>query len=137
MRCRNCGAEVDPGEEYCPECGARLVPRTNSRTREVAKMSRSELEELEAEREYRHRKRTLRRIAHLIGVLLAFVVFLGGFYYGYKKVFGDRDMGEMLQKFGILSEAEDMETDEETSSADELDVEDNSISAPEGESETP
>ena len=124
MRCRNFGADVDPREEYCPECGARLRPRRGpNRTLEVEKISREELEAMAAEQEYRHRKAQLRRIAKLIGVLLAFMIYFGGFYAGYRKVFGDKSMSEVFAKFGIVRSAAGTEKDDSaTAGAAETDA---------------
>ena len=120
MRCRNCGADVDPREEYCPECGARLHPRRTNRNREVERMSRRELEEMEAERSYRHRKAQLRRIAKLIGILLAFLIYFGGIYIGYRKVFGDMTLSEVFAKFGIVESSESSEETAGESGTDDL-----------------
>jgi hypothetical protein len=121
MRCRNCGADVDPREEYCPECGARLRPRRGpNRTLEVEKISREELEAMAKEREYRHRKAQLRRIAKLIGVLLAFMIYFGGIYIGYRKVFGDKSMNEVFAKFGILQSSGETEKDDSATAGGDL-----------------
>ena len=103
MLCHNCGAEVSPGETYCPECGAKMRSRrsTSSRSSSSRSLLREELEEAEAEKSRKIRKRRVRRIMKLVGMLLGFAIYFGGAYYGYNKVVGDRDIGAVLEKLGL------------------------------------
>ena len=113
MICRNCGAEVDDRETFCPECGAKLETRSAKDTLAM-RMSRRELEEQES---WRRLRRRVRRVAKLVGIMLAFVIFFGGGSYVVQEVISRYDVGKYLGKLGMEDIAESLGIEIETTEA--------------------
>ncbi|MBO5572678.1 MAG: zinc ribbon domain-containing protein [Clostridium sp.] len=104
MICRNCGAEVDSGEAFCPECGAKMEKRAAGDTLAM-RMSRRELEERVSWQRLRKR---VRRVAKLVGIMLAFVLFFGGGSFAVQEVLSRYDVGKYLGKLGMEDIAESL-----------------------------
>ena len=106
MICTNCGAEVDDREVFCPECGAKLERRAAGDTLAM-RMSRRELEEQVS---YRRLRKRVRRVAKLVGIMLAFVIFSAGGTFAVQEVMSRYDVGKYLGKLGMEDIAESLET---------------------------
>jgi hypothetical protein len=115
MYCRNCGADVDDREVFCPECGAKMETRAAGDTLAM-RMSRRELEEQVS---YRRLRRRVRRVAKLVGIMLAFVLFFGGGSYIIQEVVSRYDVGKYLSKLGMEDIAESLGIEIETTAARE------------------
>ena len=104
MICTSCGAEVDDREVFCPECGAKLERRAAGDTLAM-RMSRRELEEQVS---YRRLRKRVRRVAKLVGIMLAFVIFSAGGTFAVQEVMSRYDVGKYLGKLGMEDIAESL-----------------------------
>ena len=104
MICTHCGAEVDDREVFCPECGAKLERRAAGDTLAM-RMSRRELEEQVS---YRRLRKRVRRVAKLVGIMFAFVIFFAGGTFAVQEVMSRYDVGKYLGKLGMEDIAESL-----------------------------